>query len=510
MKKQKMYRIGAIFILVGVIIGFIISSNLDLTTRTEAEATTVALGESVTHSENSEVIGSSTINELSNTFANVAEKVNPSVVTIFTEKIVKQRRHPFFQFPFEEFFGEDFSRYFNTPQVPEREQKHYGLGSGVIVSTDGVIMTNNHVIEGADNIKIRLIDNTEYDAEIKGTDSSTDLAVIKISANGLTAIEFGDSDKARVGEWVLAVGSPLSPELAHTVTSGIISAKGRSGLFDPRQYEDFIQTDAAINPGNSGGALVNLNGELIGINTAIASGTGGFMGIGFAIPANLANKVMTDILDKGRVVRGWLGVYIQDVTKELADALELESSTGVLVSSVQEDSPAEKAGLKSEDVILQFNSKKVKNSNELRNLVASTGPGVEVALGIMRNGKDKKIRVRLGELSDDQQIRPSSRTQGVKRNIGIEVANINSDLVRKYDLKVKKDGVVITNVDRGSIADQSGLRPGDVILKVNKRTVSNVSDYDKLLESVKEGDTLLLYIQRDEAKIFIAFTIPED
>ncbi len=510
MKRQKMYRYGAVLIFIGVIIGFLVSANLGIMNKTKADDITGNVKSTVSTTENIDIQSSVAIQQLSNAFADVASKVNPSVVTVFTETIVKQRSHPFFQFPFEEFFGEDFQKYFRSPQTPEREQKHYGLGSGVIMSSDGIIITNNHVIDGADNIKIRLIDGTEHAAEIKGTDASTDLAIIKIKVENLPAIKFGDSDIARVGEWVLAIGSPLSPELAHTVTSGIISAKGRSGIFDPRQYEDFIQTDAAINPGNSGGALVNLQGELIGINTAIASRTGGFMGIGFAIPSNLANKVMTDILDKGRVVRGWLGVYIQDLTEELSQALGMENTNGVLVSSVQENSPAEKAGLKSEDVILTLNNKKVKNSNELRNIVASTGPNVEVTLGIMRAGKEKNVKVLLGELPEDQKVQPASTTSQVQKNIGIEVANVNSTLIERYDLKVKKDAVVITDIARGTIAAESGLRAGDVILTINKKAVTSVSDYSKLLNEVEEGDTLLFYIQRGDAKIFIAFTIPKE
>jgi serine protease Do len=296
MNSRTVYQYGFILILVGIVIGIVLSVNFNVTNPMRAENPVPPLQDNVKEKKLNNVA----LRELSTAFADIAEKVNPAIVTIFTEKIVEQRRSPFFQFPFEEFFGEDFQRPFNSPQNPPREQRQYGLGSGVIISNDGIIVTNNHVIEGANDIKIRLLeDNREYVAEIKGVDPRTDLAILKIEAKKLPFIQFGDSDKARVGEWVLAIGSPLSPELAHTVTSGIISAKGRSGLFDPGQYEDFIQTDAAINPGNSGGALVDLDGNLIGINTAIASRTGGFMGIGFAIPGNLAKKVMTDILEKG-------------------------------------------------------------------------------------------------------------------------------------------------------------------------------------------------------------------
>ena len=441
MTKHQMFRFGIVFVIVGVIIGFFIAGSFDLTREIGAnppqnQANALQPGSST---------GIEALEGLSTAFANVADQVNPSVVTIFTETIIKQRQSPFFQFPFEEFFGEDFQKYFQSPQVPEREQKQYGLGSGVIVSADGIIITNNHVVEGADNIKIRLIDEKEYEAEIKGVDPRTDLAIIQIDAgDDLPYLKIGDSEKARVGEWVLAIGSPLSPELAHTVTSGIISAKGRSGIFDSGQYEDFIQTDAAINPGNSGGALVNLRGELIGINTAIASRTGGFMGIGFAIPSNLAQKVMNDILQKGKVVRGWLGVVIQDVNPEIASALDLKTPTGALISSVQEDSPAEKAGLKSEDVVIKFNGKAIKNSRELSNLVAAAEPNQEIVLIVLRDGKEREIKVRLAERPEDQQTITQVQPKAVEK-VGIEVADITSELIQKYELKVKKDGVVITS-----------------------------------------------------------------
>ena len=505
MTKRQMFRFGIVFVIMGVIIGFIIAGGFDLTREIGAnppqnQADALQSGSST---------GIEALEGLSTAFANVADQVNPSVVTIFTETIIKQRQSPFFQFPFEEFFGEDFQKYFQSPQVPEREQKQYGLGSGVIVSADGIIITNNHVVEGADNIKIRLIDEKEYNGEIKGVDPRTDLAIIKIDAgDDLPYLKIGDSEKARVGEWVLAIGSPLSPELAHTVTSGIISAKGRSGIFDSGQYEDFIQTDAAINPGNSGGALVNLRGDLIGINTAIASRTGGFMGIGFAIPSNLAQKVMNDILQKGKVVRGWLGVIIQDVNPEIASALDLKTPTGALISSVQEDSPAEKAGLKSEDVVIKFNGKAIKNSRELSNLVAAAEPNNEIVLIVLRQGKEKEIKVKLAERPEDQQTITQVQPKAVEK-VGIEVADITAELIQKYELKVKKDGVVITAVEQNSLASQSGLRPGDVILKINRKDVRNVSEYNDLINDIKTGDTLLFYIQRSDSKLFIAFTLPK-
>jgi len=503
MKHKHIFRYGFILVLLGIVIGVILSANFNITDQIQADSPAPAAPEP----QISETLNSKTLQDFSTAFADIAERVKPSVVTIFTEKIIKSRRSPFFQFPFEQFFGEDFEKHFNVPQNPQREQKQFGLGSGIIVTEDGTILTNNHVIEGADEIKIRLLENKkEYVAEVKGFDARTDLAILKINAKNLPKINFGDSDEARVGEWVLAIGSPLSPELAHTVTSGIISAKGRSGLFDPGQYEDFIQTDAAINPGNSGGALVDLHGNLIGLNTAIASRTGGFMGIGFAIPSNLAKKVMNDILTKGKVVRGWLGVYIQDVDEDLAKALDLPNTNGVLVPSIQEESPAEKAGIKAEDVIIKLNGRDIKNSSELRNLVAATNPGTAVNLTILRDGKEKEITVTLGELPEEQPL--AQQTPKSSEKIGITVSNITPEIIDKYELQVKKDGVVIIEVQNGSVAAQSGLRPGDVILSVNRKNIKNVTDYNSIIEETKEGDTVLFYVQRGDGKIFVAFAIP--
>ncbi len=508
MEKNNIVRYALLFIAVGILVGLVLSAGLNWTALSGARSTPVANDNPsqppVTSNDTS---GISVVEQISNAFANVAQQVNPSVVTISTEKIIKSRGLPFQQFPFEEFFGEDFRRFFQNQQ-PNREQKQYGLGSGVIVSDDGIILTNNHVVQAADNITIRLLDGSEFKGEVKGTDARTDLAVVKIDAKNLHYLKFGDSDKARVGEWVLAIGSPLSENLAHTVTSGIISAKGRSGLFNSEQYEDFIQTDAAINPGNSGGAMVNLRGELIGINSAIATRTGGFMGIGFAIPSNLAHKVMNDILERGKVVRGWLGVYIQDVNPNLAKALGLTKPSGVLISGVQDGSPADKAGLKAEDVIIKLDGKQVTNSSELRTRIASESPNTKVKLTIFRNGDEKEVEVKLGELEENQTA--SGETNKTIEKVGIEVANISPEMVKKFDLKVKDHGVVIVRVDQGSLAAQSGFRPGDVILKIDRKDVENLNDYNRLMKDVRPGDSLLFYIQRGKGNIFIAFTIPQD
>ncbi|RMD91776.1 MAG: Do family serine endopeptidase, partial [Calditrichaeota bacterium] len=332
---------------------------------------------------------SDVIRELNNTFIAIAENAQKSVVTILTDKVIKTQggpfAGPFFSDPFREFFGDDFFRRFF--QAPEQERHLRGLGSGVIVSKDGYILTNNHVVRQADKVKVMFLGGKKLDAKIVGTDAKTDVAVVKVKADNLTPLQFGDSDKLHVGEWVMAIGSPLSENLAHTVTAGIVSAKGRSNL-RLADYEDFIQTDAAINPGNSGGALINLEGKLVGINTAIATQTGGFQGIGFAVPINMARAVMEALIKHGKVLRGWLGIYIQNVDETMAQAMNLPFTQGALVADVVKDGPAAKAGLKPGDVIVKLDGKPVKNSTELRNDIASRAPGSTVELTIYRDGKE--------------------------------------------------------------------------------------------------------------------------
>ena len=493
-----------VFIFVGVIVGLIIAAGFQWTHESQAQSYAPESSAPPIQTDSSAL---SIADQLSNAFANVAARVNPSVVTVFTETDVKVQQQPFSNGPFDQFFGGDdfFKRFFQFPQ-PQGNMKRMGLGSGVIIDKDGIILTNNHVVDGADNIKVSLMDGREFEAKVKGTDPQTDLAVITIDAKDLQAIKLGNSDKARVGDWVLAIGSPLNPQLEHTVTSGIISAKGRSAV-GLSQYEDYIQTDAAINPGNSGGALVNLRGELIGINSAIATKTGGFMGIGFAIPVNLARKVTKDIIEKGKVIRGWLGVYIQNITPEIAKALKLKVAKGVIVSKVQKDSPAEKAGLKEEDVILTFNGKSLNNASELSTWVASSSPGQDITLQVLRDGKEMNIKVNLGELNEAQQAMAQGKSQ--YSDIGIQVANIVPELITHYHLDKDVKGVVITSVNPSGVAASVGLQEGDVIMKMNRHTITSVADFNKEISNLKSGDNLLLYIRRGSANLFVAFTIPE-
>ncbi|MEC9487258.1 MAG: DegQ family serine endoprotease [Prosthecochloris sp.] len=446
-----------------------------------------------------------TLQDLNNAFVSIAESATPSVVTIFTEKTVNRRRiSPF------DLFGSPFDDFFNIPPRDQggngSKEVLKGLGSGVIVSRDGYILTNNHVVDKADAISIRTHTNRRYDAKIVGKDPKTDLAVIKVEAEDaeFDAISIGDSDALRVGEWVIAIGSPLGANLARTVTQGIVSAKGRAnvGLAD---YEDFIQTDAAINPGNSGGPLVNINGELVGINTAIASRTGGFEGIGFAVPSNMARKVMQALIDEGKVTRGWLGVTIQDVDDNIAQGLDLPRTEGVVVGTVVEDSPAEKSGLKTGDVILEIDGRKVDDTFELRNRIASTSPGKTITLGVLRNGSMKEIRVKLSELPG-QEVTQQQEAQ-MNDLLGFSISELTPELASRYRIESGRNGVVVTGVDRASNAYRAGVRAGDLILAVNRKDITSYEEFSARVAELKKGDLLFLLIERQSSKVYFAFNL---
>ncbi len=430
--------------------------------------------------------------------AEVAEAVKPSVVnisTVKTEKIMQSPFSPFFEDPFFRKFFDDQFRHRETP----RERKSMSLGSGVIVSTDGYILTNNHVIRNADKIKVVLADKREFVGKVIGNDPKTDLSVIKIDADNLSAIKLGNSDELKVGELVLAIGNPYG--LNQTITMGIVSAVGRAnvGIAD---YEDFIQTDAAINPGNSGGALVNVKGQLVGVNTAIFSTTGGYQGIGFAIPSNMAEVVMQSLIEKGKVVRGWLGVSIQAITPELAQQFQLEKDYGTLIADVVENSPAEKAGLMRGDVIIEFNGKQVDEPYILRNIVASTPPGTEVELKVIRDGKIEIIQITIGELPTDIQKVPTVFKNALK---GISVQNLTPDIYRQLNLPEKIRGVVVTDIEPGSPTETS-LMPGDVILEINRKAISNIEDYESIVSKIKPEKDVLLLVFRRGSTIFITIS----
>ncbi|HVB57082.1 MAG TPA: DegQ family serine endoprotease [Candidatus Acidoferrales bacterium] len=432
------------------------------------------------------------LGSLANGFASVLKPALPAVVNITSSKVVKQRGEdmPFFNDPF-------FRQFFGNPgnqggQAQPRSQREQSLGSGVIVTPDGTILTNNHVIDGASDIKVVLSDNREFEAKLVGTDPKTDIAVIKIAATGLPTLAFGDSSKLQVGDAVLAIGEPFG--LHGTATMGIVSATGRGSL-GIESYEDFIQTDASINPGNSGGALIDLHGSLVGINTAILSGNGGGnQGIGFAIPINMARNVMNQIVEHGKVVRGYLGVYIQDVTPELAKQFGLKQGGGVLLGDVSPNTPASRAGLKKGDVVTELNGQPVNAANQLQVQISQMAPGTTVKLKIWRDGAARDVSVTLGELPEKAEAETPGENSGGALE-GVEVQNLTPDIVQQLNLPAGTHGVVVTSVDPSSAAATVGLDRGMVIEEVNHKPVSNITEYKQALAGASGQPVLLLVNQ---------------
>ena len=420
--------------------------------------------------------------------AEVANALMPTVVYINVTGTVKQRG------PGSGPFGNDpFFRYFFGPPEGEREVPISALGSGVIISRDGYIITNNHVVENADNIVIKLYDGSEHEAELVGTDPQTDLAMVKIKPiPGMKYAEFGNSDQCKIGEWVIAIGAPRG--LDWTVTAGIISAKNRTdiGVLGPTGYEDFIQTDASINPGNSGGPLINLRGRVIGINSLIVSASQGSEGLGFAIPSNLARNISDSLIKYGKVVRGYLGVQIQDVTPDVAKSLKLDREVkGVIVADVFEGSPADKGGLEQGDVVIAFNGKQVETVAELRNLVAQTRPGQTATLKVIRNKKQMNVRVKIGDLEKLQQL---ARADKGNETLGVTVEKITPEIANKLGLK-NTTGVVIARVASGSPADRSGLKAGDIVFRVGNQVVKDPEQFNKLVSELAESGKVMLLIR---------------
>ena len=436
----------------------------------------------------------SVVQQFSDAFADVAETAKPAVVTIITDKIMKVPNN-------------DLYFFFNPYMDPnsDKEYKTNALGSGVIVDArKGYILTNNHVVEDMDNIKVKLFDKREYKAKIMGTDPKSDLAILKIEADNLRELKLGNSDKLRVGEWVMAVGSPFSENLSHTVTTGIVSAMGRSNIIRGQSYEDFIQTDAAINPGNSGGALLNMKGELIGINTAIATGgyEKGNRGVGFAIPSNMSKRIMSDLIDKGYVTRSWLGVYIQPLDADAAKALEMESRDGALITQVVQDSPAELAGIEEGDVIVKFDNKKISDPSNLRNIVSLMPPGSKSDIVIFRNGNKKILKVTLQELKDGKQV--ALKTSSNTSILGLELKEINSALIQKYNLKEGDGKIIVVAVEPGSEAADKGLVEGDVIKRVGTQQVRSLKEFKKKEKASRARGSLLLLVKKnDGSSLFI-------
>ncbi|MBA4371279.1 MAG: hypothetical protein C0402_00275 [Thermodesulfovibrio sp.] len=431
--------------------------------------------------------------------AEIASAVKPAIVNISTTRTVKiQGGMDLFDDPFfKRFFGDQFNR-----QRQPRERKSAGLGSGVIVSADGYIVTNYHVVKEADEIKVTLADKKEYIGKVIGSDPKTEISIVKIEAKELPTLPWGNSEKLQVGEIVLAVGNPYG--LNQTVTMGIVSAIGRAnvGIAD---YEDFIQTDAAINPGNSGGALVNPRGELVGINTAIFSTSGGYQGIGFAIPSNMIKSIMDSLVQKGKVVRGWLGVSIQKITPELSKQFKMNEDTGILVSDAVENSPAEKAGIKRGDIIIEYDGKRTAEPYQLRNMVANTSPGEEHVLTILRDGIRQSVKVIIGDVPSDQQGEPGDYQNALK---GIGVQEITPELAKKMNIPVRIKGVVINDI--GDNVPASGvLIQGDVIQEINRKKISSLKEYQEIASKLKKDEDLLVLIFRNGASTFVTLSVKQ-
>jgi serine protease Do len=430
-------------------------------------------------------------------FVELAKRLKPTVVNISTEKKAKIQKR--FQRPNNSPFGNDpfqdfFDRFFEDQRPQNFSQR--SLGSGFIISKDGYVLTNNHVVDGADEIKVKLDDGREFKCELKGADAKLDIALIKIMAKGdFPEAKLGDSDTIEVGEWVMAIGNPFG--LAETVTAGIISAKGR--VIGSGPYDDYIQTDASINPGNSGGPLFNSNGEVIGINTAIVAGG---QGIGFAIPVNMATSILPQLKDKGKVTRGWLGVSIQPVTKELADSFGLSGEKGALVSEVMPDSPADKGGLKAGDIIISFDSKEIKEMNDLPRIVAATPEGKKVQLTVVRDGKEKSFSIVVEKLKDSADESSGAGTD----KLGLKVRQITKELATSLGLK-EFSGVVITEVTNDSPAQFAGVQKGDIVKEINGKPIATIEDYEKALAAKGKDGMIRILLRHGSSSRFIVIKV---
>lgn len=427
-------------------------------------------------------------------FTDLATTAIPAVVNIRTVKTIRGggrvyrhffnspfgKQDPFHDF-FDKFFGDEFQRDF----------KQRSLGSGFIIDKEGYIVTNNHVIEDADKIKVKLKNGNEFDAEIVGRDSNTDIALIKIkSKNDLPVVKLGDSDALKVGQWVVAIGSPFG--LEHTVTAGIVSAKGR--IIGSGPYDDFIQTDASINPGNSGGPLINMKGEVIGINSAIiASG----QGIGFAIPINHAKRIVDQLKSSGEVTRGWLGVGIQDLSEELAEYYGIKDKKGVLITEVFPGDPADEAGIKPKDIVLSINGKKVENNRELSKLIADTSVGDTVKIKVLRNGIEKIFRVKIVK-REDERIAGHTPSIGNNYELGLRVSELTPEIVRRFNI-AETGGIIVIDVESESQGAEAGVRIGDIIKEINHQPIETIKDYKKAIKKLKKGDSILMFIKRINA-----------
>jgi len=454
--------------------------------------------------------GVENLRETGKAFASVANKVSPSVVYIQVEGRGPQGN---FSSPFgEQFpFGEDFFRRFfgqpfpgTPPGEGQQQPRIQGQGSGFVfaaekglLSNKTWILTNHHVVENAENITVKFQDGREFDAEIKGTDPKSDIAVLEIEAGDLPALEWGDSTQLDVGEWVVAMGNPFG--LSHTLTVGVVSAKGRTsvGISD---YEDFIQTDAAINPGNSGGPLVNLEGKVVGVNTAIFSRSGGYMGIGFAIPSQLARHIANALIETGKVVRGYLGIVIQPLTKDLAESFGIDVSSGILVAQVEDDTPADEAGFRQGDVIVEYEGKEVNDVGDFRNRISLTEPGASRDITVIRDGERRTLKVTIGTLDDSRLL--AAGGADTSEELGLVVQNLTPDLAQQFDAEAG-EGVVVTDVKPGSVAAMAGIRTGTIILQVDRQPVTNPAEFRRAVKNSSDDNRVLLLVNQGEMQRYV-------
>ena len=501
MKHRRSWLVAVMFVAVGVVIGVVVASDMGWLPTGTAGLDQMPNGivRPVATAPQTPIAGGNAKN-----FVEIAKTVKPAVVNIASSRSGKAgdgpQSSPFDDPFFRRFFGDEF---FKRDQ-PHRERKERGQGSGVIVDPNGLIITNNHVVNKADEIRVFLSDKREFKGKLIGTDTKTDIAVVKIEATGLSTIPLADSDQLEVGEFVLAVGSPFG--LTQSVTMGIVSAVGRASM-GIAEYEDFIQTDAAINPGNSGGALVNVRGELVGINTAIFSQSGGNMGIGFAVPSNLARTIMDQLVKGGKVVRGWLGVAIQELTPELAAQFGLADTKGVLVSDVMDDSPAKKAGFERADVITEYDGKPMDSPTHLRNAVAQTPIGRKVPIKLIRDKKMKTIDVTIVE-QPKSLGQPGSEDNGESTAptgvlSDIDVRELNEELAARYGIKTTERGVLVVRVRPGSTAEDMGVREGDIVLEVNRKPVTSLKSYERAVSGLAKDQAVLLLLKRKGQTIYL-------
>ncbi len=504
---KQSYTVILGLITIGVIIGVVLTTGFNIDSKSVADEGTLYTEAEVTTASMQPALNAGNFNP-NTMFIDIVKKVRPTIVSVFTTKNVKMPRHPFFDF---------FEDERINPQGEEREFRQQGLGSGIIISKDGYILTNNHVVSDMDELRVQMVDNTEYDAEIIGTDPTTDIALIKIDAEDLPFAVLGNSENVQIGEWVLAMGSPLY--LTSTVTAGIVSALSRDiniiqGENASYGIENFIQTDAAINPGNSGGALVNLRGEVIGVNTAIASRTNSFVGYGFAVPINIAKSVVDDLRDFGEVRRGYLGVYIEEMNEVKAKGVGLDKPRGVFISSVIAGKAADKAGIKAGDVVLKVNDREVNLPNQLQATIGKYNPGDEVMLEIWRDGDNKKINVTL-EGREEEGTTAAAESKDPERkslpNLGFRVRDLNNEQLSSMDLD---HGIIVANVSQYSAAAKAGIVQNDVIFEMNKKDVKSVDSFYDLFSEYKEGDVVRLKIRRKlDAENFdrlVFIEIPEE